>query len=197
MSASPVCRFPCASFVECALFRGCLGGYYICAVQPYRNAIWQTCYPLMLTTLQWTGYMIRRRLINKVKTWLSILSLFSACLPPDRNTFYQVSKAGPALVQQIHYLSLISDSVWVVIQTLRKQKWVCLVRRFLSWCKSLWYLFFSRVVPCVAVIHCWVCLLHIIDDELIIFIRRGFGCEALRGETRAIFIRLSMFMEKP
>ena len=72
-------------------------------------------------------------------------------------------------------------------QRLKKQK--CLVKRFLSQCKSLWYMLLSRVVPCLTVIDCWVSLLHIVDDQSIIWFWLMIRCEFGRRETRAIFYR--------
>jgi hypothetical protein len=107
------------------------------------------------------------------------------------------TQAWNVLLLKTHWFRMTWHSVSVYIQNMWKQKWVCLVGRFLSWCISLWYDLFNRVVPCLTVIHCWVCLLHITDYKLIILIRRGFRCETIRGETRSIFIRRGVSTVKP
>ena len=63
------------------------------------------------------------------------------------------------------------------------------MRRFLSRCKSLWCVLFHRGVPCFTVIDCWVSLLHIVDDQSIIWFWLMIRCEFGRRETRAIFYR--------
>ena len=60
------------------------------------------------------------------------------------------------------------------------------VRRFSSQCKSLWYVLINRAVPFWTVIDCWVSLLHIVDDQTIIWLWLMSRCELWRGETRAI-----------
>ena len=68
----------------------------------------------------------------------------------------------------------------------RAEKQKCSGKRFLSWCKSLWYDFFSRTIPCITVINCWVSFLHIIDDQATIRLRLTSRCEMRCGESRAI-----------
>ena len=72
-------------------------------------------------------------------------------------------------------------------QQVKKQKYSA--RRFLSQCKSLWYVLINRAVPCFTVIDCWVSLLHIVDDQTIIWLWLMSRCELWRGETRAVVWR--------
>ena len=74
-------------------------------------------------------------------------------------------------------MSLLSDNI---CKRLKKQY---LVRRFLSQCKSLWYFFLSRVVPCFTVIDCRVSCLCPLNDELIIYFWWRSRVESVWGES--------------
>ena len=78
-------------------------------------------------------------------------------------------------------------------QRLKKQK--CLVRRFLSRHKSLWCLLIHRLIQCMTVIDCWVSLLHIVDDQSVIWCWLMIRCEFWRRETRAIAWRAPAVMK--
>lgn len=54
---------------------------------------------------------------------------------------------------------------------------------------GVWYVPLSRAVPCVTVIDCRVSLLHIVDDQTIIWCWLMSGCEFWRGEPRTIVWR--------
>ncbi len=63
------------------------------------------------------------------------------------------------------------------------------MKRFLSQSESLWYPLFGRVIPCLTVIDCWVSLLHILDDQVVIWCIVIITWVFRRRETRAIRYR--------
>lgn len=69
------------------------------------------------------------------------------------------------------------------------------VRRFLSWCESLWYPLTNRSVPCATVIHCWISNLNIINYQLIVNSWFGFRREAVGGKTVTVLVRGSVWMK--